>query len=142
AAPVVAALVAVVCGHLARSEIRREPDRLDGDGLAVARLVLGYANLALAAIGVLMAVPFCGGLVVLAGLGAGWGCGEFPGAAPAARPRRRARPWRDARRAGPCPRARAVAAGQAARATAAPRPRARVPQPRWPGRRAGQGRRP
>ena len=71
-APVVAALVAVVCGHLARSEIRREPDRLDGDGLAVAGLVLGYANLALAIALVLMAVLFFGGLVGLAALGAGW----------------------------------------------------------------------
>lgn len=73
AAPVVAALVAVVCGHLARSEIRREPERLDGDGLAIAGLVLGYANLALAAAVVLMAVLFFGGLVGLAALGAGWG---------------------------------------------------------------------
>ena len=71
-APIVAALVAVVCGHLARSEIRREPGRLDGDGLAVAGLVLGYANLALAAAIVLAAVLFFGGLVGLAALGAGW----------------------------------------------------------------------
>lgn len=71
-APVVAALVAVVCGHLARSEIRREPGRLDGDGLAVAGLVLGYANLALAAAVLLMVVLFFGGLVGLAAFGAGW----------------------------------------------------------------------
>lgn len=70
--PVVAALVAVVCGHLARGEIRREPQRFDGDGLAVAGLVLGYANLVLAAVVVMMIVLFFGGLVGLAALGAGW----------------------------------------------------------------------
>ncbi len=71
-APIVAALVAVVCGHLARAEIRREPERLDGDGLAVAGLVLGYANLALVMALALMALLFFGGLVGLAALGAGW----------------------------------------------------------------------
>jgi hypothetical protein len=39
-------LIAVVCGHLARAEIRRKPGQLEGDGLAVAGLVLGYIGLA------------------------------------------------------------------------------------------------
>ncbi|MCE7032626.1 DUF4190 domain-containing protein [Lysobacter sp. GX 14042] len=71
-APVVASLVAVVCGHLARAEIRREPGRLEGDGLAVAGLILGYANLATAALALLVAVVFFGGLLGLGALGAGW----------------------------------------------------------------------
>ena len=44
--PLVAALVAVVAGHMARSQIRQDPPQ-DGDGYAVAGLILGYLNLAL-----------------------------------------------------------------------------------------------
>lgn len=53
--PFIGALVAVVCGHLARSEIRRAPPDapLDGDGMAVAGLVLGYVHLAICALAVL-----------------------------------------------------------------------------------------
>ena len=52
--PFVGALVAVICGHLARGEIRRTPldQRIEGDGLAVAGLVLGYAQLALSVLAV------------------------------------------------------------------------------------------
>ena len=46
--PFVGAIVAVVCGHLARSEIRQAaPATIDGEGMAVAGLVLGYAQLTL-----------------------------------------------------------------------------------------------
>ncbi|MBD8879426.1 MULTISPECIES: DUF4190 domain-containing protein [Rhodanobacter] len=45
--PFVGALIAVICGHLARGEIRRAPidQRMEGDGMAVAGLVLGYVQL-------------------------------------------------------------------------------------------------
>jgi hypothetical protein len=43
--PVLAAIVAIVAGHMARGEIRREG--LEGDALAVIGLVLGYLNLLL-----------------------------------------------------------------------------------------------
>ncbi|MBP1475856.1 DUF4190 domain-containing protein [Frateuria sp. MAH-13] len=45
--PVIGAVVAIVCGHLARSEIRRSQQGMEGDGLAIAGLVLGYAQLVL-----------------------------------------------------------------------------------------------
>jgi hypothetical protein len=46
--PFIGAIVAVVCGHLARSEIRRSADgSMEGDGMAVAGLVLGYLHLLL-----------------------------------------------------------------------------------------------
>ncbi len=46
--PLIGMLVAIVCGHLARAEIRRAPPgSMEGNGLAVAGLVLGYAQLAL-----------------------------------------------------------------------------------------------
>jgi hypothetical protein len=63
--PLVGSLVAVITGHLARAEVRRAPGAVDGDGLAVAGLVLGYSMMALAIIGVLAAVLFFGGLVAL-----------------------------------------------------------------------------
>ncbi|MBD8871942.1 DUF4190 domain-containing protein [Rhodanobacter sp. DHB23] len=46
--PFIGALIAVICGHLARGEIRRAPidQRIEGDGMAVAGLVLGYVQLA------------------------------------------------------------------------------------------------
>ena len=62
ALPVIGSVVAVITGHLARADIRRRPEALEGDGLAVAGLVLGYAMLALAIIGVLCMLLFFGGL--------------------------------------------------------------------------------
>lgn len=60
--PFIGALAAVICGHVARSEIRREPPgTVDGDGLAIAGLILGYVQLALGAllvIGIIMVVMF------------------------------------------------------------------------------------
>lgn len=50
--PVIAAIAAVVTGHMARREIRESGGRLSGDGLALIGLVLGYANLALLALGI------------------------------------------------------------------------------------------
>ena len=62
--PFVGALVAGVCGHLARSEIRRAPPDApqEGDGMAVAGLVLGYVHLLLcvAAVLVILGVLFLG----------------------------------------------------------------------------------
>ncbi|CAG4971632.1 DUF4190 domain-containing protein [Novilysobacter luteus] len=63
--PLVGSLVAVITGHLARAEVRRTAGAVDGDGLAIAGLVLGYSMMALAIIGVLAAVLFFGGLVAL-----------------------------------------------------------------------------
>jgi predicted small integral membrane protein len=53
--PFIGAIVAIVCGHLARSEIRRAPAGVivEGNGMAMAGLVLGYVHLAFAVIFVL-----------------------------------------------------------------------------------------
>ena len=45
--PFLASIAAVICGHMARKEIRLAPDRLEGDGLAIAGLVLGYLSIAM-----------------------------------------------------------------------------------------------
>jgi len=63
--PFIGALVAVICGHVARGEIRRQPPgTLDGDGLAIAGLVLGYIQLALTVVVVMV-------LFVVLGIGIG-----------------------------------------------------------------------
>ncbi len=51
--PFLAAIVAVVTGHMAKREIRQSNGRLTGDGLATAGLVLGYVQLGLIALGLL-----------------------------------------------------------------------------------------
>lgn len=63
--PFLGSLVAVVCGHLARAEIRRARGNLEGDGLAVAGLVLGYLALGLCLLVVVAAFLFFGGLAAL-----------------------------------------------------------------------------
>lgn len=47
------ATVTVVSGHIARSAIRRDPDRLEGSALAATGLAIGYVGL-LAGIGALV----------------------------------------------------------------------------------------
>ena len=42
ALPVIGSLIAIVTGHMARTEIQQSFDSIQGDGLAVAGLVLGW----------------------------------------------------------------------------------------------------
>lgn len=61
--PFVGALVAVICGHSARSEIRRAPPgTIEGDGLALTGLILGWIQLAFSVIAI--------GFVILIAIGA------------------------------------------------------------------------
>ena len=41
-----AAIPAVICGHLAQSKIRKSPDSLTGEGKAIAGLIMGYLMIA------------------------------------------------------------------------------------------------
>ena len=68
--PVLGSIGAIITGHIARSEIRRDPTAIEGDGLAIAGLVLGYAMVAITILGLLMAVLFFGGLLGLVSLAA------------------------------------------------------------------------
>lgn len=63
--PFLGSLIAIVTGHMARSEIRRSPATLEGDGLAVAGLVMGYLVVALTVLGILAVILFFGGLAAL-----------------------------------------------------------------------------
>jgi len=67
AIPFIGAIVAIVCGHVARTEIRNAPPgSVDGDGMAVAGLILGYLHLALIAMFLLLVFTFLGGLAFFA----------------------------------------------------------------------------
>ena len=65
--PFIGAIVAIVTGHVARAEIRRNPQSLQGDGLAVAGLILGYAMVAVSLVA-LVAVVLFGGLAAILAL--------------------------------------------------------------------------
>ena len=68
--PWIGSLIAVITGHMARAEIRRSPETLDGDGMAVAGLVLGWAMLIFSILCVLMVILFFGSIfALLAALG-------------------------------------------------------------------------
>lgn len=61
AAPVLGSIVAIVTGHMARSQIRASAGMQDGDGLALAGLVLGYVSLLVGLVGlVLLMLMFLG----------------------------------------------------------------------------------
>ncbi|MDX1549326.1 DUF4190 domain-containing protein [Novilysobacter spongiicola] len=64
--PGLGSIVAIITGHLARSEIRNASPALEGDGLAVAGLVLGYSMIAVAVAAIMMFVVFFGGIFALA----------------------------------------------------------------------------
>ncbi|GAB2657286.1 DUF4190 domain-containing protein [Arenimonas aestuarii] len=66
--PLVGSLVAIVTGHMARAEIQRSNGQLDGDGLAIAGLVLGWLVIAISVLTILAIIFFFGGLAVLFGL--------------------------------------------------------------------------
>lgn len=63
-APFLGSLVAIVTGHMARKEIRRDP-ALDGDVMAIIGLVLGWASVILWIVGIVVFVLFFGGLAWL-----------------------------------------------------------------------------
>ena len=60
--PFFGSIAAVICGHMARKEIRNAPDRLEGDGLAIGGLILGYATIAMAILAIIAVFLFFGGL--------------------------------------------------------------------------------
>jgi hypothetical protein len=64
-APFLGSIGAVICGHLARAEIRRAPDRLEGDGLAIAGLVLGWGQIVLSVLLLIAIFMFFGSLAAI-----------------------------------------------------------------------------
>jgi len=67
AIPFIGAIAAVVCGHIARGEIRSAPPgTIEGDGMAVAGLILGYIHLALFVLAMMFLFLVLGGLAFFA----------------------------------------------------------------------------
>ena len=65
--PFIGAVVAIVCGHIARAEIRRaQPGMLHGDGMALCGLILGYLHLLLFVAIIVFIFVFLGGLAFFA----------------------------------------------------------------------------
>jgi hypothetical protein len=56
-------LIAVIAGHIAKSQIRSSSGRVGGEGLATAGLVLGYLNIGLAVLGACLLLLVFGGLI-------------------------------------------------------------------------------
>lgn len=56
-------LAAVICGHVAKNQIRASAGRMSGDGLATAGLILGYLNIALTIAGICLVVLITLGVI-------------------------------------------------------------------------------
>jgi len=41
----ISGIPAIICGHMARSKIKMEPDTLTGNGMALAGLIMGYFSI-------------------------------------------------------------------------------------------------
>src|SRR5689334_3257896 len=63
--PMVGALVAIICGHMARAQIRESNGTQGGDGMALAGIILGYSHIALTVIGCIVAFVFLGALTAV-----------------------------------------------------------------------------
>lgn len=60
--PFLGTVAAIITGHMARGEIRRSNGTLDGDGMAMIGLVLGWLQVILTVLGLLFIFLFLGGL--------------------------------------------------------------------------------
>ena len=63
--PLLGSVGAIITGHMARGEIRRSAGTIDGDGLAIAGLVLGWGSVIVAILSVVLVVMFFGGIAAL-----------------------------------------------------------------------------
>jgi small-conductance mechanosensitive channel len=58
-------VLAVIFGHVAKKEIRTTDEQIDGDGIATAGLILGYLNIAITVLGVLLAILVIVGAIAI-----------------------------------------------------------------------------
>ncbi len=66
--PFLGSVVAIICGHMARGEIRRSQGMQEGDGMAIAGLVMGYLVVAITILTVIAIFLFFGGLLWFAAM--------------------------------------------------------------------------
>ena len=62
ALPFIGSIAAIVTGHLTRAEIRRRPLELEGDGMALAGLILGWIIVIGSLLALVVVLLFFGGL--------------------------------------------------------------------------------
>lgn len=63
--PIIGSILAIITGHMAKSEIRKNPGIYSGDGLATTGLVLGYIQVALGILTIcLIALLIVGGISI------------------------------------------------------------------------------
>ena len=55
---IIFSILAIIFGHIARGQVRREPERYNGAGMALAGLILGYCWIALSAIILIIYIIF------------------------------------------------------------------------------------
>ena len=68
--PFIGAVLAIILGHSARGEIRRSPPgSIEGGGMALAGLILGWAHLFVVVAIVFVVFFFLGGLAFFASMG-------------------------------------------------------------------------
>jgi hypothetical protein len=60
--PFIGSIGAIITGHLARAEIRRRPQQLEGDGMALAGLILGWIVVIGGLLAIMAFILFFGGL--------------------------------------------------------------------------------
>ena len=71
--PWLGSLVAIITGHMARAEIRRNPDTMEGDGMALGGLVLGWLSIGLTVLAIFAVILFFGGLAAFLAFAAAHG---------------------------------------------------------------------
>jgi hypothetical protein len=74
---ILTSIPAVICGHIAKSRVRNDPQRYGGDVMATIGLVIGWVNVGVTAVGILailamILLPFCAACGLL-GIGAASG---------------------------------------------------------------------
>ncbi len=65
--PTIGAIVAIITGHMARAQIKSSLGIEGGDGLAIIGLILGYLNLVMSCLGILLLILMFGGIIGLSG---------------------------------------------------------------------------
>lgn len=60
--PLLGAIVAIICGHIARSEIRNSPFPIEGEVMALVGLILGWGQLIVTVAVFAAVILFLGGL--------------------------------------------------------------------------------
>ena len=65
--PWLGSIVAVITGHMARKEIRSNLDTKEGDGLALAGLIMGWSMIILSIVTLIIIILFFGGVLAILG---------------------------------------------------------------------------